>query len=218
MSDPFNTPVAPAPAGRITLGDNRPAALPVVKRTRIGETFHGAIITAVARDQQRRLEDGSYVTVYKSDGKARQEMVITCMVLPGTTALAGIGDDESVPKPGTLVRLIIKGKMFADWIDAKRELPDGQIAVGDVVSTATTHAVAYDGPGKGGPDLTEQAQVDAARQRGKTIGVYGPLVVRVPDPTSEWTAKAIAKYQEMSTPARDDRPVVAAQEDDPFNR
>ena len=58
--------------------------------------------------------------IVKPNGKHAQELVVTCLTLPNTTSPAGLGDDESVPEPGTIVRLILKGKAFGDWIEAKK--------------------------------------------------------------------------------------------------
>ena len=101
----------------IILNEQKPAGLPVVKRQRIGETFVGMVV----RTQQRAiLRDGE--PVLNDRGKPRQELVVTCITLPGTTAAAGIGDETKVPAPGDRVRLILRGGAFSQWIEQLREL------------------------------------------------------------------------------------------------
>ena len=109
-----------------------------------------------------------------------------------------LGDDESVPEPGTIVRLILKGKAFGDWIEAKRSLPGGSIAVGDMVTQTTTVAQVYDASGNpSGPEISDQAAVDAARQKGRSIGIYGPLTLTEADDASVWTGRAVEAYKAM---------------------
>jgi hypothetical protein len=186
---------------RITIEEPRAAGYPVVKRTAIGQQFNGAVLKSESRNRLRRADDGSMQPIVKPNGKPAQEMVVTCMTLPGTTALAGLGDDESVPQPGDIVRLILKGKSFGDWIDAKKTLPNGTVAVGDVVCQVTASAQVYDAQGNpSGPEITDQAQVDQARAKGRSVGIYGPLTLRVPSTDlDEWTAKAIAAYRTLNT-------------------
>lgn len=185
---------------RITLEEPRAAGYPVVKRTAIGQTFNGAVIKAESRDRLKRGDDGSMQPIIKPNGKHSQELVVTCLTLPGTTAPAGLGEDESVPEPGTIVRLILKGKAFGDWIEAKRALPDG-VAVGDVVTQTTATAQIYDAQGNAvGGEITNQSLVDQARSKGRSIGIYGSLTLRAPKTGSEWTEKAVAAYRGLQAP------------------
>lgn len=186
---------------RIPLEKERAASLPVVKRTEIGQTFNGAILKAESRDRLKPDGDGGMAPMVKKDGRHAQEMVITCLVLPGTTAPVGLDDFEAVPEPGSIVRLILKGKAFADWIQAKKDLPDNTVAVGDVVTQKTKIAQAYDQNGKPiGDEITDQEKVLAARQKGRSVGVYGPLTLREPKDGSEWLAKAIKAYKTLQEP------------------
>jgi hypothetical protein len=185
---------------RIIADESRPAGYPVVKRTALGQQFNGAILKSESRDRLKRGDDGSMKPIIKPNGKHAQEMVVTCMTLPGTTAPAGLGEDESVPQPGDIVRLILKGKSFGDWIDAKKTLPDGSVAVGDVVTQTTTSAQVYDAQGNAsGPETTDQSVVDQARIKGRSVGIYGPLTLRVPSGDSEWTNKAISAYRTLNS-------------------
>lgn len=201
----------------ITLEEERKPGLPVVKRTALGQTFYGAVVKVETRDRLKKDEaTGSMVPVLKSNGKARQELVVTCLTLPGTTAPAGLGDNESVPEPETLVRLILKGKSFGDWIESKAAL-DRPIQVGDVVTQTTDRAQVYDAQGNpSGPELTDQDAVNAV-PRGRSVGIYGPVTVRAPKGDSPWTAKAEAAYYSLQEPINaesDAAPAAAAVDND----
>lgn len=198
---------------RIALEEARAPGYPVVKRTALGQTFRGAIIKSESRDRLKRGDDGTMKPIIKDNGKHAQEMVVTCLTLPGTTAPAGLGEDESVPQPGDIVRLILKGKAFGDWIEGKRNLPSATVAVGDVVTQTTTLAQVYDANGNAsGPEIRDQAAVMDARSRGRSVGIYGPLTLELPTEDA-WTTKAIAAYREQQ-----DRPAAEAPHgtDDPW--
>lgn len=181
----------------ITLDEPRSAGLPVVKRTAIGQSFIGAVVKFESRDRLK-VENGVKVPVLKPDGKARQELVVTCVAMPGTTAPAGIGEHEAVPAPGEMVRLILKGKAFGDWIEAKGNLGRG-IQVGDVVTQTTTTAQVYDAQGNpAGPELTTQEQVNAV-PRGRSVGIYGPLTL-TPATDPAWVEKAEQAYYSLKAP------------------
>jgi hypothetical protein len=206
---------------RIALEEPRVGGYPVVKRTALGQTFNGAVLKVESRDRLKRHDDGTMKPIVKPNGKNAQELVVTCLTLPGTTAPAGIGEDESVPNAGDIVRLILKGKSFGDWIESKKSLPDNTVAVGDIVTQKTELAQVYDANGNPqGPEITDQASIDAARQRGRSVGIYGPITLREPKPDSEWVSKAVAAYNELQR-----RPVAeppnavneyAAAADDPW--
>lgn len=206
---------------RINLETPRLPGYPVVKRSAIGETFNGAIIKSKSRDRLKRNDIGLMEPIIKPNGKPAQELVVTCLTLPGTTASVGLGKDEDayVPEPGTIVRLILKGKVFGDWIEAKKSLPEGTVAVGDVVTQNTTMAQVYDAQGNASGDLiTDQSMVIQARNKGRTIGIYGPLTLHAPKEGSEWTEKAVAAYRSMqaSIPAEDPRDEPPPSDEPPF--
>jgi hypothetical protein len=181
---------------RINLEEPFQGGYPVVKRTALGQTFNGAIIKSESRDRLKRAADGTMTPIVKANGKHSQELVVTCLTLPGTTAPAGIRDDESVPQPGDIVRLILKGKSFGDWIESKRQLPNGVVAVGDVVTQKTNVAQVYDASGNAyGGEITDQQTIDGYRAKGRSIGIYGPLTLAEPEDGSEWTAKAVSAYR-----------------------
>jgi TusA-related sulfurtransferase len=126
-------------------------------------------------------------------------MVVTALTLPGTDAPAGLGDTVGVPEPGDVVRLILGGQSFAEWIEQKRAL--GPMQVGDVVEMVTDHAQAYEANRKPkGPKITTQKALDAI-PRGTSVGVYGPLTLRRATPDeAEWVAKAEAAYHAAKAP------------------
>lgn len=203
---------------RIPLEEARTPGYPVVKRTEIGQTFNGAVLKAVSRDRLKRGNDGTMTPIVKPNGKHAQELVVTCLTLPGTTAPAGLGDEESVPEPGAIVRLILKGKAFGDWIEAKKSLPGGTVAAGDIVTQTTKVAQVYDAQGEpSGPELTDQDDVTKARTKGRSVGIYGPLTLREPKAGSEWTAKAIEAHRDLERTEHaitTDAPAGGATDDD----
>ena len=200
---------------RINLETPRAAGYPVVKRTALGQTFNGAVLKAESRDRLKRADNGLMEPIIKPNGKHAQELVVTCLTLPGTTSPAGLGDTENVPEPGSIVRLILKGKAFGDWIEAKRSLPDGAVAVGDIVQQHTATAQAYDAMGNpSGPEITDQTLVDQARSKGRSVGIYGPLTLDIPKTGSEWTTKAVAAYQTLQQPAPVERYPAEQYDDD----
>ena len=176
----------------IPLGEQFTPGHPVVKRTALGQKFVGAVVNVERRDRTRRGDDGVVKVLTRGDGKPRQELVVTCLAMPGTDAPAGIGDDQGIPEPGDTVRLILKGKSFADRIQAEKEL-GRQLQVGDTVKQRTTSAQMYDANGdiKGGLITTQEA-LDAV-PRTATVGVYGEL--KLEPGTDEWVDKAEAAYR-----------------------
>jgi hypothetical protein len=203
----------------IALEEEYKPGLPVVKRTRLGEKFFGAIVKVEQRDRLKKDEaTGQMVPVTKPGGKAKQELVVTCLTLPGTTAPAGIGDNESVPEEGDLVRLILRGKAFGDWIESKSQL-GRPVQVGDIVSQKTDRAQVYDAHGNpSGDELTDQAAVDAV-PRGRSVGIYGPVEVRAPKDGSPWVAKAEEAYHSLHEPIAAEEPhssPVADDDEPPF--
>lgn len=197
----------------IPLGEQYTPGHPVVKRTAIGQRFIGAVVNIERRNRTRRGDDGVVRDVLKADGKPRQELVITCLAMPGTDAPAGIGDEQGIPEPGDTVRLILKGKSFADWIEAERQL-GRQLQVGDIVKQRTTSAQVYDANGepKGG-QITTQAEVDAV-PRSATVGIYGELKLEPGE--GEWIDKAEAAYRAANATTLDSGASSAPVEEEPW--
>lgn len=173
------------------------ARFPVVRRAAIGERFIGAYISHKSRDV---LKDGN--PVLKANGKHQQELVIHALVMPGTTATVGNAENFAAPAVGDVVRLIVKGRSFAQWIECMDKLKGVQRA-GDVVEMTIDQAQQYDANGapKGQP-ITDQAAALAV-PRGVSLGFYGPLVLRACTPAEmEWITKAgrTADYDDGSEP------------------
>jgi hypothetical protein len=160
----------------ISLDDGgRGPGLPVLKRTALGQIFVGALVKTEQRDV---IKDGA--PKLKDNGRPQQELVLTLLTMPGTTSPAGIGDSQGIPAPGDLVRMILRGASFGQWIEAKKT--HGQLAVGDIVGHVTEYGQAYDSDGKPtGGKLTTQAEVDAV-PRQRTLGIYGTLTLTKPTP------------------------------------
>jgi hypothetical protein len=180
-----------------SLEEPRTPGAPVVKRTALGQVFTGALVNVEQRNVLKRNDVTSLMEpVLKPDGKAKQELVLTLVTMPGTTAPAGIGDHNSVPEPGEVVRLILRGRAFGDWIEAKRD--HGVLETGDVVTQTTEYGQAYSGTGTlTGPKLTTQAELDAV-PRTQSLGIYGSLSLRKPTPAeAEWAAKADAAHHDQ---------------------
>lgn len=175
--------------------ENTGVRTPILKRRTIGESFLGALVKL---PEQRDQLDGDGNPKLKDNGKTRKELVITMVALPGATMAAGIGDAPAEPPAaGDVVRTILRGKAWSQYIDAKNAL--GQHQVGDIFQLTTTLGQAYDGQGKPtGPELTTQAQCDAV-PRQQTLGMYGDITVRRATPAeAEWVAKAEAEYMASS--------------------
>lgn len=201
---------------REAVDDGVSTATPVVKRTALGEVFHGAIIRTEARSIKKRDDNGvSRDVINPATGKPRQELVVHCITMPGTTALAGIGDDVAVPTPGHQVRVILRGQAYSKYIEAKKAMPGGRVLWGDVITQVTDVAQCYDANGnvKGQP-ITTQAQLDAV-PRGTSVGVYGPVTLRSPAAGDEqWVTAAGEAYTAWKTGAREAADVAI--DEDPF--
>lgn len=184
----------------IALEDDVKPGLPVVKRTALGEVFVGAVVRTEQRDRQKKDDaTGMMAPLLKANGKAAQELVVTCLTLPGTTSMVGLGDDQHAATETELVRVILKGKAFGDWIESKRDL-GRPVQVGDVLTQRTEHAQAYDAQGNPvGGQITDQATLNAL-PRGKSVGIYGSLTVRAPQPGSPWVARAEDAYHSLMAP------------------
>lgn len=185
----------------IALEDEVKPGLPVVKRNALGEVFVGAIVRTEQRDRQKKDDaTGMMVSVLKPNGKPSQELVVTCLTLPGTTSMVGLGDDQHTASESELVRVILKGKAFGDWIESKKEL-GRPVQVGDVLTQKTEYAQAYDAQGNPvGGQIIDQGTLNAL-PRGRSVGIYGTLSVRAPQAGSPWVASAEAAYHSLSAPA-----------------
>ena len=189
---------------------NNAAALPVIKRRRLGETFTGALVRFKQRDV---MKDGE--PVLKPNGNPRQELVVTLVTMPGSDMQVGLGDYQAEAKPGDLVRAILRGGGYGAWIEASNELK-GRV-VGDVVTLTTEYGQAYDANGKPhGDRITTQAEVDKV-PRSQALGLYGPISIRrAKDTESEWVDLAEEAYNDLSAqPAPGSTPLYDEMEE-PF--
>jgi len=190
------------------------AGAPVLSHRAIGQKFKG--VTCAMPEQRDRLKyDADAQTsrpMLKPDGKPRQELVVTMMTIASTMPVGKI-DEARIPVEGEVVRIILKGKAYGDWIDAGKEL-GAKPGVGYIVEIDTTVAQAYDESGHPtGPELTTQAEADAV-PRGRSLGYYGPLKVRTaanPDEIA-WDTKACAFYNDTNRPAA---PTTTVDDDEP---
>lgn len=192
----------------MTIDLNTPGSgggLPVLKRRRLGESFTGMLVKAP--EQRDVLKEGA--PVLKDNGKPRQELVVTLMAIT-STMVAGLGGNDAVPEPGDLVRVILRGGGYGQWIDAEGACAGRK--VGDVITITSTHGQAYDANGRpSGGQLTTQADIDAL-PRSVTLGIYGDLAIRRAEASEEpWVTKAEAAYHSLATERRIDlEPAPAA--------
>ena len=177
----------------ITLEEAGTTRTPVLRRKRIGEEFVGALVRTTQRDVLKRDDaTGTDRPVLKANGKPRQELVVTLVTISSTMA-AGLGEEVAVPEPGDIVRSILKGGGFGQWIEANGLLKPRQ--VGDIVTLTSEWGQAYDAHGAPtGDKLTTQAQLDAV-PRERSLGVYGSVAIRRATPAeTEWVAAAETAY------------------------
>ena len=189
----------------ITLEEAGTTRTPVLRRKRIGEEFVGALVRTTQRDVLKRDEvSGVDRPVLKANGKPRQELVVTLVTISSTMA-AGLGEEVAVPEPGDIVRSILKGGGFGQWIEANGLLKPRQ--VGDIVTLTSEWGQAYDAHGAPtGDKLTTQAQLDAV-PRERSLGVYGSVAIRRATPAeTEWVTAAETAYH-------DAQPVVVLDDD-----
>lgn len=180
----------------IPLGEQYTPGHPVVKRTALGQKFYGAVVNIERRARTKRDPVTKIsVPMTRGDGKPRMELIVTCLVMPGGDAPAGIGDESGLPEVGDTVRLILKGRSYADWIQAEKDL-GRQLQVGDFVKQRTNSAQRYNADGDAVGDLiTTQAELDAV-PRSTTVGVYAELKLEAG--ADEWLDKAEAAYRALT--------------------
>ena len=177
----------------ITLEEAGTTRTPVLRRKRIGEEYVGALVRTTQRDVLKRDDaTGTDRPVLKANGKPRQELVVTLVTISSTMA-AGLGEEVAVPEPGDVVRSILKGGGFGQWIEANGLLKPRQ--VGDIVTLTSEWGQAYDAHGAPtGDKLTTQAQLDAV-PRERSLGVYGSVAIRRATPAeTEWVTAAETAY------------------------
>ena len=182
----------------ITLEDTARTGYPVLRHQLIGEMAQLALIRWEQRDRLMLDHDNQYVRIRNGTGrdgqpKFKQELVVHAIAMPGTTMEVKQGEEFIRPAPGDRVRLILKGKAFGNWIEARKTHRNGTLQVGDLIITGTDLAQAYDQAGKPkGQPITNQQE--ALRiPRGTTVGFYGPL--ELAEPTEpQWVEAAEQAY------------------------
>jgi hypothetical protein len=123
---------------------------PVVKFTKIGDTFIGAYV-GEGKPQQRRTykPDGSLGDLmFKPDGKPALQAIKHFVAMPDTTAVTGnLVKGETYPiAAGDHVRVIVNGWKWGQHIEAAKSLPAfGKTKAGVMLSTDvyTVTAVGY---------------------------------------------------------------------------
>jgi hypothetical protein len=173
---------------------------PIIKRQRIGESCKLAVIRWEQRDQLKDDETtGQKVKIpngldRSGRPKFKQELVIQAVATAGDM-VAAIGDKSGVPAPGDRVRVILKGKGFGDWIDARKAHRGGKFNVGDVLLLDTTHAQPWNSnKTPKGPEIRNQAEADAVPRK-TSIGFYGSLSL-APGQEARWIEAAEAAYRD----------------------
>lgn len=197
----------------ITLDEPTAERSPVLKRRRIGEEFTGMLV--LAPEQRNSHKDGKPAPkrdvtpamladpAVPDSKKYRQELVVTLLTV-SSTMKAGLGDNEDIAEPGDVVRLILRGGGFGQWIDAKKAR--GALTVGDIVKVTSTYGQAYTEAGSpSGPKLTTQAECDAV-PRTQSLGIYGDLIIAAADASNStvatWLDKAEATHHALVAAAR----------------
>lgn len=162
----------------ITLEEPRWASTPVLNNRAIGEEYVGGVIKFESRQQQ----DADRNLKFKDNGKPLTELIVWLYTVRSTME-AGIGGTDQVPEPGAIVRAILKGKTFSQWIDEKDKLYRG-IQVGDKVRLTTDVGIPYRGKTPAGAELRTNEQIAEFKQtrdwidRKVTLGMYGPVQIR----------------------------------------
>jgi hypothetical protein len=156
---------------RIPIDTERTPGTPILRRRKIGERFRGAVIHYEQRDQ--RNADG--VTRTKPDGKTAKELIVHLLTIRSTMPV-GRRDDEWTPAEGEQVRLILTGGAWGQWIEAANGITGG-VCRGDVVDLTTTYAEFYNGEGPAVGKSVDEAEIDQARRKNRTIGYRGDLTI-----------------------------------------
>ena len=184
----------------IALDQETTGGTPVLKRRDIGQRFRGAVIKFENRDL---LKDDK--PVLKDNGKPKQELVVHLLAIKSTMP-AGIGGEEAPPEEGDIVRVILRGGGYGQWIDALKTLPR-VVHVGDILDMDTTHAVRFMSSGDfrelgqftTSEEIAAYKQGDEWMNRKETLGYRGSLSIRIPtDEEGDIVTKAEAAYHRLN--------------------
>ena len=157
---------------------------PVIKRTNIGEKFVGGIIKTEQRElMKKHPQIGVLEPVKKPNGKVSQQLVVYLLVKENTM-LAGTGDQEHTPEPGSIVRALFDRGGFHQWIEAKNAY-GGPTKVGLLVGMNTTHIVRFppgDGPQQPCGEIRTAEELAAylidPSKRNENIGRRGEIGIK----------------------------------------
>lgn len=182
----------------IQLSDPKPPALPVLRHQMIGEIAQLAIVKYEQRFKMKQNQNGDYEkipngTQPNGEPKYKQELVVTGIVMPGTTMEISEGDKFRTPAPGEKVRYFISGLTFKKWIDAKKAHRGGNLNVGDILITGTDEAQPYNAAGKPHGQAIRDRDAALKLPPKQTVGYYGPIELAEPtDP--QWVTAAEEAY------------------------
>jgi len=171
--------------GQQDIGTGRQPGIPFIKVTRhIGQRIVGGLVDEEMRQQQKWVNGKAEGLRFKDDGKPAWELVLTLLVMPGSSAVVvdrDSGDDVPV-EAGQLVRVIISGFKWGQYIEARNALgKDNNPRTGDLF--AQTFKTCSIDNGRGGREvLVTQEQVNAAKLADKVVGKDAEILVRRPGP------------------------------------
>ena len=159
-------------------------SIPIVKFRTMGQRIVGALVDEEMRQQQKWVNGKAEGLRFKDDGKPAWELVLTLLVMPGSSAVVvdrDSGDDVPV-EAGQLVRHIISGYKWNQYITARDLLgKDNKARTGDLF--AQTFKTCSIDNGRGGREvLVTQEQVNAAKLADKVVGKDAEILVRRPGP------------------------------------
>lgn len=179
--------------------------IPSVKFRRLGEQLRYMVVKV---DQEVVTEFQSKTPVLKADGSPRKQLVVTAMVLDGTTAHIKDGDSTRPAVPGELIRRRYKGRAWGTVIEARKPL--GAYEVGDVHLEEFVSADIDAGQGRY-RTLTTDEEIVNARSDGKVVMPTHTVKARRAKP-EEWAlvAQAEEHYHALVAAARTPIPAEPA--------
>lgn len=173
--------------------DTERQSFPNVRHRAIGQEFVGMVVDRQVRDRKKYGTDEVEIG---ANGKPRKEEVVTLLVMEGTTAPVGKGEDDRDAVVGETVKFIVKGRTYGAVIDARKKL-DGVPMVGDVVRTRYREASIMH-EGKVVETLNTNEEVTAKRLKGKVVVPELDVKVRRAKPDeAALVAKAEQTYHQL---------------------
>jgi len=158
-------------------------SIPIVKFRTMGQRIVGGLVDEEMRQQQKWVNGKAEGLRFKDDGKPAWELVLTLLVMPGSSAVVvdrDSGDDVPV-EAGQLVRHIISGYKWNQYITARDLLgKDNKARTGDLFAQTYKHASIADGS-ENRTILATEADI-AAVPRDVNIRKDMEILVRRPGP------------------------------------